>query len=265
MSPILLATDLSPWCDRAKQRALWLARREGAPLRVLFAAADEDLAGRARHELEAMLAAEAPDLDSTVIVRLGAGWEEIAAEVHTVRPRLVILGRHRRDSLKDFFFGSTASLLDGGPPTLQAVNMHAGPWRRAVVATDFSPLAQRALEVAADLAHDAELHLLHVFDMPFGGFISNAADTDATTARHRQELERSAAAAAAAAGARPVALDLARGAVVPTLSAEVARLGADLLVLGTGGGGGHDFGSTASALTDDPPCDLLVVPPSVLQ
>lgn len=259
-SPVLLATDLSPWCDRAKERAQWLARRDGRRLRVLHVS---DTPDNARAHIAAMLADEAPDLAADIVIRGGEPWEEITAEAGRADPCLVILGRHRRDALRDFFLAPTATLVLAGPPVLQAINLHAGPWRRAVIGTDFSPLAQRALSTVLELAPEAGVHLLHAFEMPFAGFITNHADTQAVTARNRAELEAAGHEAILAAGGqgRNVELLLARGGVIPSLHAEARRLDADLLVIGTGGGGGQAFGSTARALTVDPPCDLLVVPP----
>ncbi len=260
ISPILLATDLSPWCDRAKERALWLARRDRRRLRILHVT---DSPGRAGHHLAAMLADEAPDIEAEVVIRAGEPWEEIDAEAAALDPFVVMVGRHRPDALRDFFLAPTATLVEAGPPVLQAVNLHAGPWRRVVVGTDFSPLAQTALAAALALAPEAPFHLLHAFEMPFAGFITNRADTREVMDRHRADLETAGRAAIDAAGGqgRDIELLLARGGVVPTLHAEARRLDADLLVIGTGGGGGQAFGSTARALTADPPCDLLVVPP----
>ncbi|HSV30341.1 MAG TPA: universal stress protein, partial [Candidatus Omnitrophota bacterium] len=155
MSPILLATDLSPWCDRAKERAILLARRLGRPLRVVVVVENDPGEAEMRRiatDLSEMLAAEAGDLATETVIRQGEAWEEIGAEVRSSGAGLVVMGRHRSDALRDFFLTPTAALVDAGPPILQAVNASSGAWRDVVVCTDFSERGRRALDQAVALA-----------------------------------------------------------------------------------------------------------------
>ncbi|WP_428408276.1 universal stress protein [Hyphococcus sp.] len=188
---------------------------------------------------------------------------EAAAETNAA---LIVLGVHSRRKL--FFRTMTQKLiLDVATPVLITTTRRERPWRRAVVAVDFSETSERIAEFAALWAPDAEFHLVHAVDADLEGKTSDA-DIQDRMAKCRSAL------AMAAKGRVPrddegrdnpeltVSHHIVTGPTAESLRRKVQELKADLLVLGTGGrteGGKTALGGVASALTDQPPCDLLVI------
>lgn len=259
-SPVLLAHDLSEACDRAAQRAIWLARRDGRALVVVWVV--EDPVGidmeRGERELAELLANQAADIETTLQVRIGAPSEEICEAAKAAGAGLVVVGAHRREWPRALFTGPTATSFDIGVPVLQAHDLSGGPWRNVMVGMDGSRAAQRALDAAITLGRVTPLHLVHVYDVPFAGFITGG-DAAAEFAKPRLELLADAVRSAEARG-QTVISHLRRGSVIATLDQSARDLNADLLVIGAGGDGGNPFGHIARALTKAPPCDLMVVP-----
>lgn len=259
-APILLAHDLSEACDRATQRAIWLARRDGRKLIVVWVVEDGDDAAIARgtRELTDLLANQAGDLTTELQVRTGAPREEIGEAAQSAGAGLVVVGAHRREWPRALFIGPTAALLETGTPVLQAHDLSGGPWCGVMVGTDCSVAGEHALQAAIDIGQVSPLHLVHVYDVPFSGFITGA-DPAAEIAATKGKTLAEAASGAEGRG-QAVITHLERGSVVATLDQQARQLGVDLLVIGAGGSGGQPFGHTAWALTLKPPCDLLVTP-----
>jgi nucleotide-binding universal stress UspA family protein len=68
-----------------------------------------------------------------------------------------------------------------------------GPYRRALVAVDFSPDGDALVEAARRVAPDATLVLLHAFEVPFEGKLHTAGVQNDTVHEFRaQERERAA-------------------------------------------------------------------------
>lgn len=259
-SPILLAHDLSAACDRATQRAIWLARRDNRPLIVVWVVEDAEFADIAcgTRELTDLLANQAADLATELQVRQGDPCEEIGVAAREAGAGLVVVGAHRREWPRGLFACPTAALLETGTPVLQAHDLSGGPWRGVMVGTDCSVAGRHALAAAIEIGQVSSLHLVHVYDVPFPGFITGA-DPAAQIAASKGRALAEAARWAAGRGQHVVA-HLVRGSVVATLDQQARLLGVDLLAIGAGGDGGQPFGQTARALTLKPPCDLLVAP-----
>lgn len=176
MKKVLVATDLSARSDRAIQRALLLAAPFSADVLVLHVV-DEDLppavAGPMKIEAEAALAAllaesggpGKPCASSRVVV--GRQFETILAVAESEAVDLVAIGRHRADAVLDLFRGSTGErvIRFGKTPVLVVKQPADAPYRRIMVAVDFSAPARRALEAALRFFPDAEFYLLHAFDL----------------------------------------------------------------------------------------------------
>jgi len=188
---------------------------------------------------------------------------ETAAEMNAA---LIILGVHSRRKL----FSRTMTqklLLDVATPVLIATTRRDRPWRRAVIATDFSETSERIAGFAALWAPDAEFHLVHAVDADIEGKISDADIQD-----RMAECQSALAMAAKGPVLRAdegrdnpeltVSHHIVTGPTAESLRRKVEELKADLLVLGTGGraeGGKTRLGGVAAALTDQPPCDLLMI------
>lgn len=144
-----------------------------------------------------------------------------------------------------------------------------GPFRKILVATDFSPHAENALKLAAELARQspATLQIIHVYDvlpytLPEGLPVYEAGQM----ARIREELGlqlRKLASEAQRSGVQEVASAVIEG----QASAEIVRQAEegqfDLIVLGTHGRGGFAhllLGSVAERVVRKASTPVLVVP-----
>jgi universal stress protein E len=143
-----------------------------------------------------------------------------------------------------------------------------------------APLNRQLLELAASLALSdfAELNVVHVWDAPGEGLVRAWSDdpdeaseryVGAVHARHRLALGRvrdilRAYLGADAYGYLAPNLQLERGAAYAAIPEAAARLGADLVVIGTVGRGsvaGWLIGNTAEALLGRLACSVLAVKP----
>jgi len=187
---------------------------------------------------------------------------------------LVVVGRH--DTTKDglFRFADTTAgqIVRASPiPVLLVSNASVAPYATAVVGIDFSIYARAALRHAKRIAPEARLHLVHAYQVPYRMHLGPPdllADLAATAKREFDQFlaEDMAQLIARSALSRsdPARLthESIEGAPYAVLTRTVERLKADLLVVGTHGAGAvvrAVWGSVATALLEEPPCDLLIV------
>ena len=279
MRSLLVATDLSARSERALARAMALARERDAKL-VVVHVVDEDLpsaivdvqAGEARKTLEARCdaLAESGRLAVTVEVVRGRPHADIQAAAARHGAELVVLGTHRHDLWRDMFRGTTAERVvrTCAVPALLVRDPVKGPYGRVLAAVDFSVFARRAVEFALGFLPNADVELIHAFNVPFGGFLKGEDTRDQMVAeidaRFRKLLDEEMAAFLAqlddAAGRLRCVMQ--EGGVREVISARVQQTTPDLLVIGTHGKSGlaHAFlGSVAEDLLRSPPCDVLTV------
>jgi nucleotide-binding universal stress UspA family protein len=279
MSPLLVATDLSPRSELAFARALQLARGGGDPVHLLFVVDDAlppAVGERLRREGEALIGqqllprAAAAGVETTLAVRSGRAAESILAEADAVGAGLVLLGAHRRDDARDMFLGSTAwrVLRDARRPVLQVRDPVTGPYQRVLAALDLTPAADAALRLACRLAPTRQLSAVHAFRVPFVGTLPSHEERQETAERHRAAVEQRIAATLGAlspgGGERPVAVhaEVHGGDVIEVIRRECDRVRPDLLVIGTRGRAGVEDAfhkSIAESLLRGPPCDVAAV------
>lgn len=91
--------------------------------------------------------------------------------------------------LQRVLLGSTASRLlrMSKHPVLVVKEPCRNPYRRVLVAVDFSPGSERAVHVAREVAPDAGIVLLHVFEVPFEGRLKYAGVSEDVIRRYRVE------------------------------------------------------------------------------
>ncbi len=278
MKNILVATDLTPRSDRALARALFLAGPD-ARVRVLHVV-DEDLPEHladgmvkyAEKAIDEQVAAAKRPAGTSVERRVvpGAGYRTILAEAAEFGADVIVAGTHREDTLGGYFLGTTIerAIRAGGYPVLMVSEPATVPYRRVMVCVDFSVHSRRAVECALELVPGAETILVHAYDVPFAGFITDAAAHDeerrAREARFDAMMGEEMNAFVAALPKPPAALRrvLRRGSVREVIRREAAEADPDLLVIGTHGRTGVSrafLGSVAEEILDDPPCDVLAV------
>lgn len=284
---LLLATDLSHRCDRALDRASITARQWQARLVALTVVEPgspvvpatshlpdtagtglpDDVAHRAEQRLRADLAAD--DLALAIRVARGPVTDAILATCDAEAAGLIVTGVARNETLSRIVLGSTVDALarNSPVPLLVVRNRARAPYRDVVVASDFSPSSQWALETAAAFFPEAGFTLFHAFGGPFPAL----ADMDA--ARARNEAQRLAQDEATAflqrcELPRPVRdrmrLAPTHGDAAVLLHAHGSTHPDDLVVLGTQrrrGLTGLLLGSVAQRILAQAESDVLLVPP----
>jgi nucleotide-binding universal stress UspA family protein len=244
---------------------------------VVDASLPEDLRGQAEtHALDTMrreveeLAPERPS-NVRIVVRSGKPREEIARLAHEMSAELIVLGRH--DAGRSGMFGFTDStaghIVRKSPvPALIVMTPPSGPYRHVLVGVDFSIYSRSAIRHATRWNTGAVIDLIHAFQIPFKLRLGTPDYIASMTDLARREMQSFAdgelAELAEPLKARHLTMStrLVEGLAIEALRAEQARVNADLVVIGTHGSGGVVrlmWGSVARELTDDPPCDLLVV------
>ena len=270
---ILAATDLTSRGRPALGRALRLRRRFGAQLTVLHVVEDElpeRVAARrseeARELIDAQLRslAKPADLRATAVeAAFGSPYAAVIQRANELNAEMTVLGSHRESPWRDLFLGSTIErvLRQGDTPVLTVKQEPSAEYGRVLVAVDFSVYSRLALEFAGRLAPDAEFVVLHAYDLPFAGFVSEAPrQANLLQGEIRDQMQ-------ALLRDIPMAPDKVRpevrlGGAVPGLEAAVGEFACDLLVVGTHGrtGVAHALlGSVAEQLMRRPQCDVMAV------
>jgi nucleotide-binding universal stress UspA family protein len=298
---ILVGTDFSSESDVALAHAVRIARRLEAQLLLAHAGtvleptaaalapesaalaeyqriiAEHDVENRTR--LQALVAevraqglkAEEHLIDGFADTALRDAAEKLDAD-------LVVIGTHGRTGLKRLLLGSVAERvvrlcrrhvlvarpggLESGVPGSSA----KGGYRRVLVPTDFTPLAERALELALGLVEPGgQVELFHAWYLPLTSTMVPGRAGEAAIEPVRVSIEEGARDKAQALmdrhpGAR-IELTIANESPSRAI-AERAEAGHDLIVMG---GHGHRglrrwiLGSVAEATVRHAPCSVLVV------
>lgn len=181
MQRLLVATDLSARSDRALQRARLLAAQHGASLEVVHVVDDAlpqhvvvGMTEMAHSAVSAQLNAlgRTDDLRLSIQVIPGEDFVDILRGAENATADLIVLGIHRH-STRPLFCGTTAERIIrlGNRPTLTVRDPVVGPYQRILLAVDLSPHSRRALEVAVDLAPEADFQLIHATNVPFKGLL----------------------------------------------------------------------------------------------
>lgn len=228
LGPILAATDFSAPARHAADRAARLARETGAALTLLHVLPGDALlslrqwlgAGHAmeahlRDEAQRQLAALADELQASrhVSVRAvnasGAVLDEVLREADALDATLLVLGARGAGFMRRLVLGSTSERLlrRTARPLLVVRQTAHEPYRRVLVALDFSPWSARAIELARRVAPHAQLLLFNAYQVPFEEKL-HFAGVDAATIEHYRRHARADAtqrvhALAAANGLKP--------------------------------------------------------------
>ncbi len=278
INKILVASDLSKRADLALGRACLLGREHDAEVTALYVAS-EDLPANVyqqllhaaeialKEQIARVCGASASGIQPSV--QPGRDWATILEVAALGGYDLIVLGTHRMDRT-GFRLGSTIERLaaHAGVPLLVVPQQATAAYGHPVVAVDFSIHSRRAVKLARQLAPTARIAAVHAWNLPFPAFLRSASvhkEIEASEAKRlsglieREFAELMAAEPDSQARLEPV---LRRGDVEKVLETEVRQRKADLLVLGTHGGGGLReamIGSTSMTFLKLPPCDVAVV------
>lgn len=278
---ILLATDLSPRCDRALDRATSLAKQWQARLIILHVLEEKpndadfnailpswrrppDPLRIARRQLLADIGAAAET--ATILIDEGEAAEAILRTAQEQDCDLIMTGIARDELLGRLVLGSSVDKLlrSSSIPILVVKNRARRPYHRIVVATDFSESSRHALEVAARYFPDQTLTIFHAYDPPMSGLTSDAAAYRRDYRRvaeqdYRAFLQSAAPSDAIKKHAQPL---IEYGAPSPLLRDYVRDMNVDLVVLGTHGRSAVFavlIGSVARQIVSEVPCDALII------
>lgn len=274
---ILLATDLSARSDRALDRAVRLARREGTELVVLHVIEPTpgnrfyprtqpipDLATLVRSEL----IHELGDCADKAQIRIEEGnpAETIANVARELAATLVVVGVARFERLGRFTLGTTVERLVRGleAPLLIVTGRAHKPYKRVAVAVDYSSVSKQTLELALSLFPDQRITAFHAY-MPLATY--GASNLELHEAQFREMAETDFtkwledASLSAAARAR-IDVRLEHGEPAQLIREAARRGDFDLVIVGTRGRGRiFEFfiGSVAKRILAELPCDALFV------
>ena len=208
LNTILAATDFSAPARHAADRAARLAHETGAQLTLMHAVSGRALddlrqwlgAGHAAEtqlleDAEQQLRKLADELASTRRVKTqihlttGPVVTEIEREADAVHASLVVLGARGAGFLRRLVLGSTSERLlkHTHRPVLVVKQTPHEPYRRVLVALDFSPWSVHAIALARRVAPNARLVLLHTFEVPFEGKLRVAGVDTATIEHYRRQ------------------------------------------------------------------------------
>lgn len=275
---LLLATDLSVRCDRALDRAAQLVHEWQADLVALnvldptaspdqalawaSGASDEQLLHVARQQLVHDIAAA--NVSATLrLVRSEDVTTAIWKTAASTQAGLVVTGVSSNETLGRFLLGSTAeNLARTLPKSLLVVRKRThGPYRRIVVATDFSASSRHALLTAARLFPGRELILFHAYTSALSGLADTAPHPGVSVGIEKTDCTAFLEATTLPPGVevRPV---IEHGAIESVLTRYVREHDIELVVMGDHGRRGLMsvlLGRTAAKLLDWLPCDTLLV------
>lgn len=183
---------------------------------------------------------------------------------------VMVLGAQGSHPVRQFALGSTAERLSrvSDRPLLVVRNEPIGPYRRALVAVDFSEASIHTLQAALQLAPGAAFHLVHCFTVPFESRLRMAdvpqEQIDALrNGTHAAAMRKARELLAHAAPATSARASIRQGDARLELLAAADEDGADLIVVGKQGRSllaDTLIGSTTSWLLREASCDVLAVP-----
>lgn len=273
---ILLATDLSARSDRALDRAMMLAARNGAELVVLHVLEPvagsryyprtqplPSLAGLVREQLLHDLGECAAK--AQIRIEEGDPAEVIERVARELKPTVVIVGVARVEWLGRFVLGATVERLVRAveAPLLIVTERPRRPYERIVVAVDFSPVSTQTIRLATSLYPEQRITAFHAFQpLTYGSSNRQLATAQwAEVADTKFDAWLESAQLPAEARAR-VARRIEHGEPARLLRDAAAHGAFDLVVLGTRGRGRiFEFfvGSVAKQILAELPCDALFV------
>jgi nucleotide-binding universal stress UspA family protein len=276
-APILLATDLSSRCDRALDRAALLARAWNVKLVVVHAitsptpvvdepswrrrlSPEQRAARRIRDDLDAL-----PPMPVDVVIEQVEPSQLIVETASQKHCGLIVTGVARKEVLGATRLSPLVEhLARHSPIPVLVVRSRARvPYRNVVVSTDFSDASRTALVTALEMFPDANIRLIHAFQVVFEShFADKMAAREATQRGTLEEAAEFLEQVPEAAG-RDVEVLCEYGDPDAVLSDLVETTRTDLSVIGTTGRGWLGewlLGSTALQILSVLEGDVLVVP-----
>lgn len=208
LGPILAVTDFSAPARHAADRAARLAHETGSPLTLMHVLsggtlnqlrqwlgsdhkATQQLQNDAQQQLQT-LAAELHTQRRVAVNPLNASGtvlDEIGRAADALDAGLLVMGARGTGFLRRMVLGSTSERLlrRTTRPILVVRQTAHEPYRRVLVALDFSPWAANAIALARRVAPHARLLLVNAYQVPFEEKLRYAGVDTATIDLYRQQ------------------------------------------------------------------------------
>lgn len=205
---ILVATDFSPPARHAAQRATRLAQEVGVPMTLMHVLPggtlqelrqwlgaghrmEQQLLDDASRELEAVVAGlqARPGVGIHTEQCIGIPVEEIVREAEARDAGVLVVGARGSGYLRRLVLGSTSERLlrRTTRPVLVVRQTPHEPYRRVLVALDFSAWSFEAITLARQVAPHARLVLFNAYQVPFESKLQYAGVDAATIDVYRQQ------------------------------------------------------------------------------
>jgi len=282
LTTILAATDFSELSRLAIRRAAQLGQEHGAALELLHVVQGlppeeafpliQALEAARKEVADESLANVPAGLNCRCQVETGKDFVAIIRRARQLPADLIVIGAHGGHYLKDYVVGTMAEKLarKAGIPLLVVKQPPQKPYRRILVATDFSSASRQAMEIAMTIAPQADIDLLHVYGFWGEGRLSLAGAGTDLLDQYRQQAKHSSLALlqewmeGCDFGEHRVIEYLRQGHPASVIAQVAAERQADLVVLGTAGRSGLPYillGSVSEQALRTIPCDTLMVRP----
>ncbi|MBA2658357.1 MAG: universal stress protein [Nitrosospira sp.] len=194
---IVVATDMSPFANRAEARAALLAHDLGSESLHLLHVIDHLALEALRHLDQTPLETEQRLMESsrkqlaeiehklfekygvqviTTTLNVGRAYTEIVRYAEFLDASLVILGAHGGGFVRDLFVGSTVDkvLRKLTRPLLIVKREPQVAYRNILIPVDFSEASWRTAKFAMNIAPHAHITVLHAFEVPFEAKLHSA-------------------------------------------------------------------------------------------
>lgn len=240
-SSILVATDLSARSDRAVDRAFELGRDLGRAVEVVHVLKAEGHDGVPELALKNRVRETLPEEGESaeVLVPEGSPPGTIARVAKERGSAMIVAGVARFNQISDYFLGTAVDYLirHAEVPVLVVKQRPRGLYRRILVPTDFSPASKQAIVAAAGLFPEATIRVVHVFHVGFEGWGVADHVREETLARAEGGMAEFLGSDDLAAFSARIEGTLASGEPESAVGQAIEDYDADLVVLGTQGGG----------------------------
>ncbi|MDP3088760.1 MAG: universal stress protein [Methylotenera sp.] len=291
LSRVLAATDLSAPARHAVERGFQIVAQSQAKYSVIHAieldALDalrewmgEDVLSLKKkfehdaiHGLQQLLSCTENHygVKAEAVVITGQSLDVISSYAEQSNAELLVLGEHGKDFLRHHLLGSMASRLIRKSvkyPVLVVKQPPHEPYKRILIPIDFSSSSTNAIKFCRRLAPDAEIILLHAFELPFEGKMAYAG-VDEDIIRQYRIGTRDKALANIRAVADLASLDIGEytplivyGDPSQTVIEQEQEFNADLIIIGKHGKHFTEellLGSVTKHILAESACDVLVV------